>query len=432
MKSLWEGMVCATGVALLILTGVLVGQKESVGAPDTAVSAPAPASGAAVAGGTIGWRGDGTGIFKVDNPPTEWDQDLKKGVLWSVKVGESRYGPPIVVGGKVFLLCEPDKLVCLDADSGKALWEKANGADQLPDKPEVRPPSSDTGNTTPTPISDGKNVYVVFANGIAACYDLDGNRKWIQYVAEPSTTEHGRSCSPMLVGDKLIATLGYLTALDTATGKVVWKNEKVGESYGTPVAGKVEGVDVVVDTGGTIVRVKDGVTLAKRVGSATYASPIAMGDIVYYLGEGAAAAQLSMKSPDAIAVKKLWAGDTEGEFFASGVVFDGIAYAVSNQGMLYAMDAKDGKELWKQMLEISNASGKPGLPPGNLYPSLAVAGKLLYVSNDQGETLVLQPGKEYKELKKNRLNDGSGANLFFAGKRIYARGGEKLYCLGTK
>jgi outer membrane protein assembly factor BamB len=335
-----------------------------------------------------------------------------------VKVGESRYGPPIVVGGKVFLLCEPDKLVCLDADSGKALWEKANGADQLPDKPEVRPPSSDTGNTTPTPIS--------------ACYDLDGNRKWIQYVSEPSTTEHGRSCSPMLVGDKLIATLGMLTALDTATGKVVWKNEKVGESYGTPVAGKVGDVDVVVDTGGTIVRTKDGVTLAKRVGSATYASPITAGDIVYYLGEGAAAAQLSLKSPDAIAVKKLWTGDTEGEFFASGVVFDGIAYAVSNQGMLYALDAKDGKELWKQMLEISNASGKPGLPPGNLYPSLAVAGKLLYVSNDQGETLVLQPGKEYKELKKNRLNDGSGANMFFAGKRIYVRGGEKLYCLGTK
>jgi outer membrane protein assembly factor BamB len=100
--------------------------------------------------------------------------------------------------------------------------------------------------------------------------------------------------------------------------------------------------------------------------------------------------------------------------------------------MLFAVDAATGRSLWKQQLDIPNASGRPGRPPGHLFPSLAVAGKHLYVSNDQGDTLVLEPGKEYKEIGRGKLNEGSGANLFFAGGRIYARGGEFLYCIGRK
>lgn len=430
MKTFLESLVCVAGAGLLILAGALVGGAAPRDAKAPAAMASAPASAPAV--GAVGWRGDGSGVFKAQDPPVEWDQDLKKGILWSVKVGESRYGQPIAVGNKVFLLSEPDKLLCLDADSGKALWEKANGADQLPDNPEVRPPSTEVGNTTPCPVSDGKNVYAVFANGIAVCYDLDGNRKWIQYIAEPSTTEHGRSGSPVLAGDKLIMGLGMLTALETTGGKVAWKVEKVSEMYGSPVAAKVGDADVVVDPGGYAVRVRDGAILAKRAGSCSYASPVAVGDRVYYLDVESVAAQLLPKASDAIEVKKLWAADLEGEFYASGVVYGGVAYAVSDQGMLYALDAKDGKELWKQPLDIPSGSGKPGMPPGHMYPSLAVAGKCLYVTNDQGDTLVLQAGKEYKELKRNKVNEGSGANLFFAGKRAYLRGGEMLYCVGAK
>jgi outer membrane protein assembly factor BamB len=415
------------------VTGPNVGPTMPPVAGPATASAPASAPTTASSAVVIGWRGDGTGVFKVDKPPTEWDQDAKKNVLWSVKVGKSLYGSPIVVGDKVFVLREESDLVCVDAKTGNILWEKSNGVDQLAQKPENVPNPGETGFTTPTPISDGKNVWFNLGNGIVACYDLDGNRKWITILPEPVATAHGRSASPALAGDKLIVSLGSLTALEAATGKTLWKAEKAGETYGSPVVGKIGGVDFIFEPTGKIVRASDGKIVSKGIGQMAFGSPVVQDGVVYYLDTGCIAGQLPKEAADALKLKSLWEEEQRGEFYSTGVVYDGIAYAVSDQGSLYARDIKDkGKELWKQDLDIPNASGRPGAPPGHLYPSLAIAGKYLYVTNDQGDTLVLEPGKQYKEFKRCKLSDGSGGNLFFAGNRIYARAGEKLVCIGEK
>jgi hypothetical protein len=58
-----------------------------------------------------------------------------------------------------------------------------------------------------------------------------------------------------------------------------------------------------------------------------------------------------------------------------------------------------------------------------------LAGKHLYLSNDIGQTLVLQPGKEYREVKRNSLDAGAAGSPAFDGKRMFVRGGESLYCI---
>jgi hypothetical protein len=67
-----------------------------------------------------------------------------------------------------------------------------------------------------------------------------------------------------------------------------------------------------------------------------------------------------------------------------------------------------------------------------MYPSLALAGNLLFVLNDQGDVVVLEPGRQYRELKRNHLADGHGGAPAFDGKYIYLRSGQNLYCIGAK
>ena len=46
-----------------------------------------------------------------------------------------------------------------------------------------------------------------------------------------------------------------------------------------------------------------------------------------------------------------------------------------------------------------------------------------------GETVVLQAGREYKELARNKLEEFR-SSLVFEGKRVYIRTAKHLYCIG--
>jgi hypothetical protein len=70
--------------------------------------------------------------------------------------------------------------------------------------------------------------------------------------------------------------------------------------------------------------------------------------------------------------------------------------------------------------------------------STTLGGKYLFVRDDQGQTLVLESGPQYKELAKNLLIEynpegaqpEAQSNFFFEGPRIYFRTRGYLYCIG--
>lgn len=376
------------------------------------------------------WRGDGTGRFVKAAPPTEWDAEAKKNLRWSVKVGASKFTSPIIVGNKVFTVSDPADLLCIDAANGTVLWQKTNGFSELATKTEERIPKGSTKNTTPVPVSDGRFVYVSFGSGIVGCYDLDGTRQWLSFFDGALTSDFGRSASPVLAGDKLIVSIHHMIALDVKTGKVAWVNEQVAEKFGTPVAMTVGGLEILLAPSGHIVRVKDGQILGK-IPELQYASPVINGSIAYFVGTAAKAIEFSANGADSVTAKELWTADLEGTFYASPVIDNGLLFSVSNEGQLYVINAADGKIFTTKDLEILSANGH-GDTAANMYPSLNIAGPNLYLSNDAGETLVLVPGKEYKEIHKNKLPEGSGGTPAFAGRCIFVRDGENLFCLGEK
>src|SRR5439155_2918020 len=94
------------------------------------------------------------------------------------------------------------------------------------------------GFTTPSPVSDGKNVWIWCGNGVAACYDLDGTRRWIRRLP---TNELSYSSSPALADGVLGVFQQKLVGLDAQTGEVRWEQKKIDLNNGGLLAARIAG-----------------------------------------------------------------------------------------------------------------------------------------------------------------------------------------------
>jgi outer membrane protein assembly factor BamB len=390
---------------------------------------------AASAWGAAGWRGDGTGQFPDAHPPEEWSTDDGTNILWQTQVGAGQ-SCPIVAGDKVFVTAEEDLLFCLDRRNGKVLWKKNNGYAALPpeiEAPAKKPPTAvGCGYGTASPVTDGNCVYVSYGTGVVACYGLDGTRRWVRCITLPLVNQYGRSASPVLVDGTLIVSIGGLVALEAGTGKTLWRNTQAKPAYGTPFVTRIADVPVLLTPNGDAVRVSDGHILASKLAAAVYSSPVVHQGVAYYVGPPAVAVRLPAKLDEPVRFEKLWQNDeVEGEVFASPLYDDGLLYCLGNQGVLYVLDARTGKAVVKKELDIRSAGGKPGAEPANLYASPTRVGRCIMIANDVGESLLLSPGRECKEVARNFLEKGSGASPLPDGKMLLLRGGKKVYAIAA-
>jgi len=380
----------------------------------------------------VGWRGDGGGRYPAADPAGKWS--ATENVLWKTEVGAG-HSSPIVVGSRVFITAEPDLLVCLDAGTGKELWRKTHKLSDMPAEWNARGPrqSERYGDTTPTPVSDGKWVWVFFNTGIVACHDLEGKCRWKNWYDMRLATSYGRTASPVLIGERLLIHFGPLVCLEAATGKVLWQNDRARAAYGTPARGRIGGVDVVITPKGDIVRVADGKILAADLGLCGYTSPIVLDGVVYFVDREMSAVQLPGKAGEQVEggqveSNELWYEEFDGEFYASPLVHDGRIYAVDRAANYYVIDAVTGKTLLNETLrELAPTSRADG---PNIYPSICLAGKYIFVGNDGGVSMLLEPGNKVAIAATNRLPGGSGGTPAFIGRRMFIRGGKLLYCIG--
>ena len=186
--------------------------------------------------------------------------------------------------------------------------------------------------------------------------------------------------------------------------------------------GELPSLDVTAK--GTVVRATDGAVLATSIvegaGGDQAPSPVVRGDVVYFAYRRCSAVKLGFKEGRLVAEKR-WEQELPGDVIASPVVAGGLLFVAPSGGGEYrVLDAATGQVLLEKDLDLASS----------VYPSFALAGGKLYVGNDQGEMLVLTAGSTYRELRHNRLTEGSGASPVFAGSRLYLRGGEFLYCFG--
>lgn len=282
------------------------------------------------------------------------------------------------------------------------------------------PPANPTnGYSSSTPTSDGRNVYVLFGTGAAACYDLEGSRKWVRFIEKPKDG-YGHSASPLLAGGKLLVHVVDLVALDTDTGEELWRT-KSQYRWGSPVRAKIGDVDVAVTAGGDVVRVSDGRALARGLAKLEYSAPLICENTAYFIEHGGKAVRLPAEAAEQIKPPSLWqTRPKKDRYYASPVFHEGLLYAVNQTGAFSAIDAGSGEVVYEKALEL----GK-----GTCYPSVTLAGKYIFVSSDSGTTIVVRPGREYEQVARNTLEVFRSSPVF-SGTRLYIRGSKKLYCIG--
>ena len=289
----------------------------------------------------------------------------------------------------------------------------------------VVPKTNDTnGYSSSTPASDGKYVYVLFGTGVAACYDMEGNRKWIKFIEKP-THEWGHSTSPLLRDDKLILHIVNLYALDKETGETIWKS-KAKPRWGTGVITSIGSEDVIITPNGDFFRVSDGVLIRSRGDKdksfLEYARPILHDGIVYFIQHEGRAFRLPGEMSDTIEPEFLWETKPKKDrYYASSAYHEGLIYGIIRKGHDFSViDAKTGEVIYTEALKL----GK-----GTTYPSITLAGNHLFISNDNGTTIIMEPGREPREVARNMLEPFRTSPIF-AGNRIYVRGLKNLYCIG--
>jgi outer membrane protein assembly factor BamB len=432
----WEQKPTLGGAVRGALLAVLVAGVQ------TGLKAEGPMPRGAV---NIAWRFDGNGHFPDIHPPPEWGRD--KNLLWKTPVEVGGYSSPIVARGKVFVTAEMGSLVCLDLADGKVLWTKDLFSKDSRDIPAdlsrqlMRGCGGDSKQSTPTPTSNGELVFYINAMGLCACYDLQGNQKWIRVIETAGDEEHFSS-SPVFAGDRVILSWGCLLALSAKDGRTLWKAADAKPTHGTPAIAKIGGEGVAITPAGDIVRLADGEVLCAGLFESTYATPLIEGNVLYVIDAEARALELPARAAKGMRLKELWKTELTGTFMASPVYRDGLIYTIENQMCrLHTLDAKTGEVLTvTRVVDEATMAEKlesglkiEGLAPARFaYASPVAAEGNVYFFDDAGNTAVLELGRKYRLVRVNKLEDALVGTPFFVGDRIIIRGSRTVYCIGEK
>ncbi len=215
----------------------------------------------------------------------------RKNVVWkaALPVGKSS---PVVVGDRIFLTgAEGEDLItlCLSRATGELLWRRSVRAARR----EAQ--NSLNHRAAPTAVTDGKSVFVFFADFGLVAYDFEGKQKW-QLPLGPFNSQHGVSASPVYADGKVVLvcdqdTDAYIIAVDADSGKVVWKKAReVINGYSTPIVYRPEGGAAQIIAPGsyqlTAYSIVDGETVW-FVGGLTCQpkpAPVIAGDVLYFNG----------------------------------------------------------------------------------------------------------------------------------------------------
>ena len=171
-----------------------------------------------------------------------------RNVVWktALPLGHSS---PIVAGDRIFLTAvEQNKVytLCLSRESGQVLWRR--------ECPRNRIEPLDKLNTaaSPTPASDGKNVFVFFGDFGLISYGFDGNERW-RVPLGPFRNVYGMGSSPIVAGDQVVLVCdqsvdSFIIAIGKDDGRVRWKRSRPEalSGHSTPILYQPEGSPVQI------------------------------------------------------------------------------------------------------------------------------------------------------------------------------------------
>jgi len=270
---------------------------------------------------------------------------------------------------------------------------------------------------------------------------MQGNLKWEKDLGRMQTKMgFGEGSSPALHGDTVVVVWDhegdddFIVALDKSTGKELWRTPREEDTtWSTPLVVEREGGAQVVVSATRKVRaydLKSGKQLWECAGMTANAipSPVAQGDTVYvtsgFRGSNLLAIKLGrqgdLTGTDAIA----WSHNRGTPYVPSPLLYDNRLYFFSgNEPRLSCFDIRTGKPLYETK-RIEDLQG--------VYASPVGAAGRVYLVGRNGTTAGIKNADAPQVLATNVLDDHIDASPALAGKEMFLRGHEFLYCISEK
>ena len=393
------------------------------------------------------FRGEkGNGVSSADIP-TELGKET---LVWSSKLPGPGSSSPVIWKDKLFVTSENRdqktiSLICLDASSGKTAWTQALA---VGDYHLHR--FNNTAAASPAVNED--TVVVAWFNGstkkaILTAFTHSGKKLW-DYEIGKVKTQHGFNVQPTIYdGQVVIAHIhmedGFVGAISTQSGKETWRTKLKGNgektSYITPLVRKTDsGNEVVVASnaqGVFALNLADGKetwALPGTMKQRTIVSPI---DVLagsdsqdHLIAVGCkSGVYFTVRPPTkkGEAAQIAWRMKGKTPYVPTPVSNGKTVFALSDGGLLTALDAKSGKVQWTESLKA------------NFYASPIIAGGKLFALSREGELITADVSKGYQEISRRSLSPGdesewSDATPAIAHGKIYLRLGARIDCHGKQ
>lgn len=384
--------------------------------------------------------------------PTVWSVEPQKNVKWKIDLEGFGHSSPIIGYGKIWLTSatkdgKQQFVYCIDQQSGKILHHKL-----LFEIPEPEPLNNAVNTyASPSCALEDDAVYVHF--GTYGTARLNPETAEVVWVRRDINCRHfrGPGSSPILWKDLLILTFDgidaqFVTALDTKTGKTVWRTDRTTDygdldesgqpkldgdlrkAYGTPSIVEVDGAAQVVSIGSRAAFAYDARSGQElwtiRHDDFNASSPPLFFENHAIINTGSRASNLlsvrlaADTRGDVSNSHVVWNRDKGNSDLSAPILIGDRIFSTLNNGVVSCLDANTGEEIWKDRIV------------GTFTASPIAANGLIYFCNEEGDCFVIRAADTFELVSKNHLDEGMRATPSAADGRLYFRTFTALYAIG--
>jgi outer membrane protein assembly factor BamB len=411
-----------------------------------------------------------TGIADGPAVPLQWDVEKGTNILWKREIPGFAHSGPIVWGDLVFVttavnlnpaakpsdargLTTEDKdehewrVYALHRKTGDIVWQHT--ARKGVPRSKRHPASS---QASCTPVTNGKVLVAYFGSEGLFAYDLKGKLLWQRDLGVIDTglyfdpdQIYGAGSSPVIYKDLVIIQADrdrdpFLAAFSLKDGKEVWRASRAGEfaSWSTPILVTGGKRDELITQAHKFTRSYDPATGKElwrfgKNGEQHIPSPVFVGGLLYFSSQGGETQPLYAIRPGASGDISIVEGQPRNQHIAwyqprggvhvvSPLVYQGIIYICSDNGVVSAFDAATGERHHRARL------GSGGI---HFASPTGINGHVLFISQD-GEAFVLKAGLKLELAWQGKLGEGVMSTPAVAASTLFIRGYKHLFAIAAK
>jgi len=356
----------------------------------------------------------GNGHTSATNLPLNWTET--ENVVWKKEIHSRGFSSPVIWGQQIWLTTatkDGRKLfaVCVDKDTGKVLHDL-----HLFDVAKPQAITPENSYASPTPVIEQGRVFLHFGTYGTACVDTATGK--VLWTRRDLKCDHekgaGPASSPMLIGNKMVVHVDgrdvqYIVALDTTTGKTVWKTPRSLDYSKIPVHHrKAYSMPFLAPRG-------NGHQLVSPAGRGLYSYNPKTGKELWHMrhrgwsvaprpiyGQGLIFATVDRDRPELWAIRPDGNGDVTDTHIVwseargmpqrcSPLLVDDLLYLVNRGGIATCLEAKTGKLIWKERLK------------GAYSASPIYAKGRIYLFNESASATILRLGRKFEVIATNIL-----------------------------